>query len=65
MAAVPETRWAGLAMALFLAGLAMQLVGAPAWLWWVLYLACYTAGGWQPGLAGYARYGPGRWMWTC
>ncbi|MTE12510.1 heavy metal translocating P-type ATPase [Nocardia sp. CT2-14] len=46
-------RWAALAVALFLLGLAAQLAGAPAWLWWGLYLACYAAGGWEPGSVGF------------
>jgi cation-transporting P-type ATPase J len=50
--ALSEMRWAALALALFLAGLGAQLAGGPHWVWWVLYLACYVAGGWQPGLAG-------------
>ncbi|GAA5147490.1 heavy metal translocating P-type ATPase [Pseudonocardia eucalypti] len=50
--AVPEARWAGIAVALFLAGLVAQFSGGPSWLWWALYLACYLAGGWEPGLAG-------------
>lgn len=50
--ALPEVRWASAALALFLAGLALQLLGAPAWSWWTLYLACYVTGGWEPGLAG-------------
>ncbi|HEY0578231.1 MAG TPA: heavy metal translocating P-type ATPase [Pseudonocardia sp.] len=50
--ALPESRWAALALALFLAGLAAQLSGGPPWLFWSLYLACYLAGGWEPGLAG-------------
>jgi heavy metal translocating P-type ATPase len=50
--ALPEVRWATAALALFLAGLAAQLLGGPAWLWWGLYLACYVTGGWEPGLAG-------------
>ena len=29
-----------------------QLAGAPAWVWWALYLACYVTGGWEPALAG-------------
>ncbi|MDQ2789307.1 MAG: heavy metal translocating P-type ATPase [Actinomycetota bacterium] len=49
---LPEMRWATAAVALFLAGLAIQLPGGPSWLWWTLYLACYAAGGWEPGLAG-------------
>ncbi|MBF6521065.1 heavy metal translocating P-type ATPase [Nocardia farcinica] len=52
MFALPETRWAAAALALFLAGLAAQLAGAPPWTWWTLYLACYVTGGWEPGLAG-------------
>jgi heavy metal translocating P-type ATPase len=50
--ALPEMRWAAVSLALFLAGLAVQLPGGPAWLWWTLYLACYAAGGWEPGRAG-------------
>ena len=49
---LPEVRWACAATALFLAGLAARLGGGPAWLWWALFLACYAAGGWEPGLAG-------------
>ncbi|GAB0107761.1 heavy metal translocating P-type ATPase [Nocardia sp. JMUB6875] len=47
-----EMRWAALALGLFLLGLVAQLAGAPDWMWWGLYLACYAAGGWEPGLAG-------------
>ncbi|MFJ4651926.1 heavy metal translocating P-type ATPase [Nocardia sp. NPDC088792] len=50
--ALPEMRWAALALGLFLLGLVAQLAGTPHWLWWALYLACYAAGGWEPGLAG-------------
>ncbi|MEV0354628.1 heavy metal translocating P-type ATPase [Nocardia sp. NPDC050697] len=50
--ALAEVRWAATALVLFLIGLAAQLTGAPEWLWWGLYLACYAAGGWEPGLAG-------------
>jgi heavy metal translocating P-type ATPase len=39
-------------LVLFLAGLVTQLAGGPHWVWWVLYLACYGAGGWEPALAG-------------
>jgi cation-transporting P-type ATPase J len=49
---LPETRWAAAALVLFLAGLAARMLGGPPWLWWVLDLACYAAGGWGPGLAG-------------
>lgn len=47
-----EMRWAALALALFLAGLVLQLAGGPTWSWWALYLACYVTGGWEPALAG-------------
>ncbi len=50
--ALPEVRWATVATVLFVFGLAAQFGGAPAWLWWVLYLACYVTGGWEPALAG-------------
>ena len=50
--ALPEMRWAALALGLFLVGLVVQLAGGPHWVWWALYLACYAAGGWEPGLAG-------------
>ena len=50
--ALPEMRWAAAALVLFLLGLATQLLDGPGWLWWGLYLACYAAGGWEPGLAG-------------
>ncbi|WP_342782010.1 heavy metal translocating P-type ATPase [Trebonia kvetii] len=49
---LPEVRWAVLATLLFAAGLAARLAAAPAWLWWTFFLACYAAGGWEPGLAG-------------
>ncbi|TQM10829.1 heavy metal translocating P-type ATPase [Pseudonocardia kunmingensis] len=49
---LPEVRWAALATMLFVLGLLVQLAGAPAWAWWTLHLACYVAGGWEPGLAG-------------
>lgn len=50
--ALPEMRWAALAVVLFVVGLTVQLAGGPHWLWWALYLGCYAAGGWEPGLAG-------------
>ncbi|WP_217492248.1 heavy metal translocating P-type ATPase [Mycobacterium malmoense] len=49
---LPEVRWALIATGLFGFGLIAQLAGGPAWLYWTLYLACYAAGGWEPGLAG-------------
>src|ERR1700722_837240 len=50
--ALPEVRWASAATVLFVLGLAAQFGGAPAWLWWALYLTCYVTGGWEPALAG-------------
>ncbi|MDX6204613.1 MAG: cation-transporting P-type ATPase [Frankiales bacterium] len=47
-----EARWALAAAGLFALGGLAELAGAPAWLWWSLYLACYATGGWEPGLAG-------------
>ncbi|HEX6355872.1 heavy metal translocating P-type ATPase [Actinophytocola sp.] len=52
--ALAEVRWAAAAVVLFLVGLTLQLLDAPAWSWWAAYLACYAAGGWEPGLAGLA-----------
>jgi heavy metal translocating P-type ATPase len=51
-ARLPEVRWAALALVLFLAGWACQLLGAPPALWWALFLLCYISGGWEPALAG-------------
>lgn len=47
-----SVRWAAAALALFLVGLILQLAGAPEIVWWTVYLACYAAGGWQPGRDG-------------
>ncbi|KAA1252031.1 cadmium-translocating P-type ATPase [Mycobacterium simiae] len=49
---VASVRWAAIALALFLAGLAAQLNNAPHAVWWTLYLACYLAGGWGSAWAG-------------
>ena len=49
---VAEVRWALAATALFLLGLLTQLVDAPFWLFWALYLACYVTGGWEPAREG-------------
>lgn len=49
---LPETRWAAVALTLFLVGLVMQLTAGPTWSWWALYLACYVTGGWEPALGG-------------
>jgi len=50
--ALPEVRSAAAATVLFVLGLAAQYGGAPAWVWWTLYLTCYVTGGWEPALAG-------------
>ncbi|WP_416593638.1 heavy metal translocating P-type ATPase [Micromonospora sp. LOL_021] len=50
--ALPEVRWATAATALFALGGTLHLAGAPAWSWWAAYLACYVAGGWEPGWSG-------------
>ncbi|WP_190822582.1 heavy metal translocating P-type ATPase [Saccharopolyspora pogona] len=50
--ALPEARWAAAALVAFLLGLAVQLTGGPAGLYWALYLVCYATGGWEPCLAG-------------
>jgi heavy metal translocating P-type ATPase len=49
---LPEVRWAVLATVLFAAGLAVHLAAGPVALAWTFFLACYAAGGWEPGLAG-------------
>lgn len=49
---LPEVRWALAASGVFGCGAAAHLLGGPAWLYCGLYLACYVAGGWQPGLDG-------------
>ena len=49
---VAEVRWAALAAVLFAVGGVLQLAGAPAASWWIAYVLCYAAGGWEPGLAG-------------
>jgi len=47
-----EVRWTAAATVLFAIGAVSQLAGAPAVLWWSLYLACYVTGGWEPARAG-------------
>jgi cobalt/nickel-transporting P-type ATPase D len=49
---VASVRWASVALCLFLAGLAAQLLHAPSGIWWTLYLACYATGGWSPAWEG-------------
>jgi heavy metal translocating P-type ATPase len=50
--AVREVRWATAATLLFALGGVAQVAGTPRAVWWVLYLACYPAGGWEPAAAG-------------
>ncbi|MFC6063151.1 heavy metal translocating P-type ATPase [Streptomyces ochraceiscleroticus] len=50
--ALPEVRWAALALLAFLIAFPLDLMGAPAWAWGPLYAVCYAAGGWEPGWAG-------------
>ncbi|AKS32761.1 heavy metal translocating P-type ATPase [Mycolicibacterium goodii] len=52
LCAVPSVRWAAAALGLFLSGLGAQLGGAPQFVHWTLYLACYLVGGWEPAWAG-------------
>jgi heavy metal translocating P-type ATPase len=49
---LPEVRWAALATGLFGLGLIAHFTRAPSALAWSLFLLCYAAGGWEPGLAG-------------
>ncbi|MGH3959161.1 MAG: heavy metal translocating P-type ATPase, partial [Mycobacterium sp.] len=49
---VASARWAAIALVLFVLGLGAQLAGASAVVGWVLYLACYITGGWEPAWAG-------------
>ncbi|WP_329142895.1 heavy metal translocating P-type ATPase [Streptomyces niveus] len=50
--ALPEARWASVALVLFLIALPLDLLGAPAWTWGPLFAATYVAGGWEPGREG-------------
>ncbi|SBW22565.1 putative cation-transporting P-type ATPase J [Candidatus Protofrankia californiensis] len=47
-----EVRWAAAAVLWFAAAGVTRHAGAPAAVWWGLYLACYACGGWQPAVAG-------------
>ncbi len=49
---LPEVRWAAGALVLFVLGGIAHLAGAPAPVYWALYLACYAVGGWEPAWAG-------------
>ncbi|MEV6247894.1 HAD-IC family P-type ATPase [Streptomyces sp. NPDC051742] len=50
--ALPEARWALAALVLFLIGLPLDLLGAPAWAWGPLFAATYVTGGWEPAWEG-------------
>ncbi|MFD3335389.1 HAD-IC family P-type ATPase [Streptomyces sp. NPDC058700] len=50
--ALPEARWALAALLLFLVGLPLDLLGAPAWTWGPLFAATYLTGGWEPAWQG-------------
>lgn len=50
--ALPEARWALAATVAFLAALALDLGGAPAWAYGPLYAVAYITGGWEPALEG-------------
>ncbi|WP_079041968.1 heavy metal translocating P-type ATPase [Streptomyces aureus] len=50
--ALPEARWALAALVLFLVGLPLDLLGAPAWTWGPLFAATYLTGGWEPAWEG-------------
>ncbi|WP_414637632.1 heavy metal translocating P-type ATPase [Actinomycetospora sp.] len=52
LARLSEARWAGLALATFLVGGLLVLLGAPTWAWGPLLGLCYLAGGWEPALEG-------------
>jgi heavy metal translocating P-type ATPase len=49
---LPEVRWAAAATVLFATGLITHFARGLGWLAWGLFLACYAAGGWEPGRAG-------------
>jgi heavy metal translocating P-type ATPase len=50
--ALPEVRWAAVALLTFLIGLVLRVAGAPSVLPWVFFAACYVSGGWEPAVAG-------------
>ena len=62
---LPEVRWAILATALFAAGLIVHLVAGPPAVAWALFLACFAAGGWEPGWPACGRCARGPSTWTC
>ncbi|MFC4909577.1 heavy metal translocating P-type ATPase [Actinomadura gamaensis] len=50
--ALPEARWAAVALLLFAIGLPVYLLDGPAWAWGALFAATYATGGWEPGWEG-------------
>ncbi|MFE7813352.1 heavy metal translocating P-type ATPase [Streptomyces sp. NPDC057433] len=50
--ALPEARWALASLVAFLAGLALDLGGAPGWASGVPFALAYVCGGWEPALEG-------------
>ncbi|MFD3734231.1 heavy metal translocating P-type ATPase [Streptomyces sp. NPDC058632] len=50
--ALPEARWALASLVAFLAGLALDLGGAPGWVSGVPFAVAYGCGGWEPALEG-------------
>ncbi|MEV4228412.1 heavy metal translocating P-type ATPase [Streptomyces bobili] len=50
--ALPEARWALVATVAFLAGLGLDLGGAPSSVHGILYAVAYVAGGWEPAVEG-------------
>ncbi|WP_286177852.1 heavy metal translocating P-type ATPase [Arthrobacter sp. SLBN-53] len=55
-----SVRWAAGALALFVAGLVLQISGAPELIWWTAYLGCYLAGGWRSAVDGLTELGQRR-----
>jgi cation-transporting P-type ATPase J len=51
---LPEVRWAALSLAAFVLALLSAALDAPEQVQWVLFAACYAAGGWEPSRAGLA-----------
>ncbi|MEV8592934.1 heavy metal translocating P-type ATPase [Streptomyces sp. NPDC052012] len=50
--ALPEARWALASLVAFLAGLALDVGGAPGWVCAGVYAVAYVCGGWEPALEG-------------
>jgi cation-transporting P-type ATPase J len=49
---LPEVRWAALSLVAFLLALLAGALRAPEPVQWLLFAACYVAGGWEPSVAG-------------